>query len=355
MTMIRKSYTIQLIFFWWYLLVQYITAFYRISPEKLISLSLEACSYERQSFNDNVMILFPETIRSCGSFYTNKMKDDYDNDLKHVTSLEPIIQIIWHEMNSPNSCKLEYKGYQRNYRITPDLGYYIGCQKALSQYLSQLAIRKIPPIWNTTNANCPLKSLPKDYEDYLACDFIHGKWYEILFKSMIRYEIYYKKVYRTFWSNYSSIFLIRPSFLIKTNYTEIDWLSKLISLKVRPINCDDAEFSVNIDSNWSQPISLIIHYRIRINNHIHYISLIANRTVEDWMSGTFVLIPSYAIHEVCYQMRWKSYEQHFENCVPFQINKKCFGSNDAYLTMNRNIIMILMIVINFTVLSFIMI
>ncbi|MCP9257996.1 hypothetical protein DINM_001162 [Dirofilaria immitis] len=113
--------------------------------------------------------------------------------------------------------------------------------KALSQYLSQLAIRKIPPIWNTTNANCPLKSLPKDYEDYLACDFIHGKWYEILFK-------------------------------------------------------------INIDSNWSQPISLIIHYRIRINNHIHYISLIANRTVEDWMSGTFVLIPSYAIHEVCYQV-----------------------------------------------------
>uniref|UniRef100_A0A8R1TJV0 Uncharacterized protein n=1 Tax=Onchocerca volvulus TaxID=6282 RepID=A0A8R1TJV0_ONCVO len=348
-----KNHKISLIF-WWYLLVQHVTAFYQISPEKLISLSMEACSYERQSLDDNIMILFPETIRSCGSIYTNKMQNDYDNDLKHVTSLNPTVQIIWHEMGSTNTCELEYKGYQKNYRISPDLGYYIGCQKALSQYISQLAIRKTP-IWNNSNPNCPLKSLPKNYEGYLACDFIHGKWYEVFFKSMIRYEVYHKKVYRTFWSNYSSIFLIRPSFLIKTNYTEMDWLPKLISLKVRPLSCDDAEFSLNINSNWSQPISLIIHYRIRLNRHVHYVSLIANRTVEDWMSDTFILIPSLATHEVCYQMSWKSYEHHFENCVPFQIDDKCFESNDAHLSVNRNIFMILMmIVVNFTVTSFIM-
>ncbi|VDK79455.1 unnamed protein product [Litomosoides sigmodontis] len=221
-----------LIVFWWYLLVRRATPFYHIFPEKLIGLSMKACSYERQSFSDNVMVLFPEAVRSCGSFQTNKRQDDYENDLKHVTRLEPTVQIIWHEMGNPNTCELGYKGYQKNYRISPDLGYYIGCQKALSQYLSQLAVRKIP-VWNNSNANCPLKSLPRSYEGYLACDFIQGKWYEIIFTSAIRYELYHEKVYKTFWSNHSSILLIRPNFLIKTKYTEIDWLSKLISLKVR--------------------------------------------------------------------------------------------------------------------------
>ncbi|EFO18016.1 hypothetical protein LOAG_10483 [Loa loa] len=286
--MVRNHTTLTLTI-WWYLLLQHVAAFYHISPEKPISLSMEACSYERQLLNDNVVVLFPETLRSCGSFHTSKRQDDYDNDLKRVTSLVPTVQIIWHEM-----------GLSKNYRISPDLGYYIGCQKALSQYRSQLAIRKTP-IWNTSNANCPLKSLPKNYEGYLACDFMQGKWYEILFKSTIRYEVYHRKVYRTFWSNYSSIFLIRPSFSIKINYTEVDWLPKLISLKVRSISCDDAEFSLNINSNWSQPISFLIHYRIRLDSHVHYVSLIANRTVEDWMSDTFILIPSRAVHEVCYQ------------------------------------------------------
>ncbi|CAG9533939.1 unnamed protein product [Cercopithifilaria johnstoni] len=323
-------------------------AFYHISPEKLINLSMEACSYEKQSLNDNVMVLFPETVRSCGSFQTNKRQNDYDNDLRHVTSLEPTVQIIWHEMGDPNTCELGYKGYQKNYRISPDLGYYIGCQKALSHYISQLAIRKTP-IWNTSNPNCPLKSLPKNYEGYLACDFIDGKWYEVIFKSMIRYETYHKKVYRTFWSNYSNILLIQPSFLIKTKYTEVDWLPKLISLKIRSTSCDDAEFSLNINSNWSQPISFVIHYRIRLDNHVHYVSLIANRTVNDWMTDTFVLIPSNAIHEICYQMSWESYEHHFQNCVPFQIDQKCFESNDAskHLSVNRNIFVI-MVVVNFT-------
>lgn len=339
-----------LLTFWWYSMVQHVIAFYHISPEKFISLSLEACSYERQSLKDNVMVLFPETVRSCGSFHTSKRHDDYNTDLKHVTSLEPTVQIIWHEMGNPNTCELEYKGYQENYRISPDLGYYIGCQKALSHYISQLAIRKTP-IWNTSNANCPLKSLPKSYEDYLACDFTHGKWYEVFFKSMIRYEVYHKKVYRTFWSNHSSIFLIMPRFLTKTNYTEVDWLPKLISFKVRSINCDDAEFSLNINPNWSQPISFIIHYRIRLDNHVHYISLIGNRTVDDWMSDTFILIPSHAIHEVCYKMTWESYEHQFENCIPFQIDQKCFERSNAQLSVNKYIVMIWLIVVQFTVMS----
>ncbi|VBB30884.1 unnamed protein product [Acanthocheilonema viteae] len=230
----------------------------------------------------NILVLFPEIVQSCGSFQTSKRQDDYDNDLKHVTSLEPTVRIIWHEIGNPNTCELGYKGYQKNYRISPDLGYYIGCQKALSQYISQLAIRKTP-IWNTSNANCPLKSLPKNYEDYLACDFTHGKW---------------------------------------------------------SVSCDDAEFSLNINANWSQPISFIIHYRIRLDNHIHYMSLIANRTVDDWMTDTFVLIPSNAIHE----MSWESYGHHFENCIPFQIEQKCFESNDAHLPVKRNIFMILVVV-----------
>lgn len=48
-----------------------------------------------------------------------------------------------------------------------------------------------------------------------------------------------------------------------------------------------------------------------------------------------------------FQMTWESYEHHFDNCVPFEIDKKCFESNDAHLSMNRNVF-IIMVVVNFT-------
>ncbi|VDK27110.1 unnamed protein product [Gongylonema pulchrum] len=296
---------------------QQTTAFYHIAPERPISLSMEACSHERRPLSDGAMIFFPETVRFCGSFYTNKQRSDYDKDVRRCANLQSTVLISWHETESQNTCELEYKGYQQEYRISPDLGYYIGCQKAISQYISQLAVREVSPT-NISNENCPLRKLPTTYEGYVACDFARGKWYEMFFKSAIRYEIHHRKVYRTFWSNYSSTFLIRPNFLIKTNATETEWLSKLISLRVRPI-------------------SLLIRYRIRQSTHVHYVNLVSNRTVEGWMMDTFVLVPSQAIHELCYQMSWEPYEHHLEHCIPFQIDEKCLQrSNEAHsLTHNK--------------------
>lgn len=70
-------------------------------------------------------------------------------------------------------------------------------------------------------------------QEYLTCSFTRGQWYEISYKSSIRYEIYYKKTYRTFWSNYSSIFLVKPDYSLASNNTELEWLKKLITMKIR--------------------------------------------------------------------------------------------------------------------------
>lgn len=56
-----------------------------------------------------------------------------------------------------------FQGYQGEYRISPDLGYYIDCQKSISLYISQLAAKETP-IWKSNNHNCPIKDLPKSYE-----------------------------------------------------------------------------------------------------------------------------------------------------------------------------------------------
>uniref|UniRef100_A0A0N5DBI3 Tudor domain-containing protein n=1 Tax=Thelazia callipaeda TaxID=103827 RepID=A0A0N5DBI3_THECL len=221
------------------------------------------------------------------------------------------------------------QGYQKVYRISPDLGYYIECQKAISQYISELATRKTPNWNSSSDSNCPLKHLPTNYEGYLACDFVQGKWYQILFKSVTRYEVYHKKVYRTFWSNHSSIYVIRPSFLIKTNYTEVNWLQKLISLKV-------------------SSISLLVHYRIRIDNHLYYMIMISNCTIHQWVTQTFTLIPYYAVHEVCYETDWPSYEHRLEHCVPFQIDNKCLQKIGAKLFACSKIYICLWMISYFT-------
>lgn len=70
----------------------------------------------------------------------------------------------------------------------------------------------------------------------------------------------------------------------------------------RPLNCDCAEFLLTVDSEWSQPTSLLLRYRIRQNGHVHYVNLISNRTVERWITDTFILIPTHAVHELCYQV-----------------------------------------------------
>uniref|UniRef100_A0A0M3HWJ7 OMP_b-brl domain-containing protein n=1 Tax=Ascaris lumbricoides TaxID=6252 RepID=A0A0M3HWJ7_ASCLU len=126
----------------------------------------------------------------------------------------------------------ERPGYNNEYRISPDLGYYVGCQKAISLYISQLATGKTPT-WNATNANCPLYQLPNTYKGYLACDFVRGRWYAMSFESSIRYELYHNKAYRQFWSNHSSVFLVKPDYLLQRNGTEIDWLTSLLTFRIR--------------------------------------------------------------------------------------------------------------------------
>ncbi|VDN50069.1 unnamed protein product [Dracunculus medinensis] len=192
-------------------------------------------------------------------------------------------------------------GYNNPYRISPDFGYYTACQKSISLYLSQLVAQETLT-WDSSNENCPLYRLPNNYESYLACDFVRNRWYELFFSSAIQYELYYKKIYRKFWANYTSTFLIKPTYVVRKNGTETDWLSDLISLQIRLKDCNYAEYLISIDPFWPVPLSVTLRYRIRTTVHVHYVSILFNSTINRWKSSIFPIISSTFLHELCIQV-----------------------------------------------------
>ncbi|VDK47414.1 unnamed protein product [Anisakis simplex] len=225
---------------------------------------MEICSHERKPLTDNTMLFFPEKVKFCATFYTSKRKGHYEKDVKRTANLHSLVKIAWNDIHSNETCTLFYK-------FPPDLGYYMGCQKAISLYISQLAAGKVPT-WDEKNQNCPLHQLPNTYKNYLACDFVRGRWYSMSFESSIRYELYHNKAYRQFWSNHSSIYLIKPDYLLQRNGTEVDWLASLLT------------------------------FRIRNEDHIHYTSLIANKTLSRWSSSIFAVTPSIDTQELCIEV-----------------------------------------------------
>uniref|UniRef100_A0A915ACX2 Uncharacterized protein n=1 Tax=Parascaris univalens TaxID=6257 RepID=A0A915ACX2_PARUN len=224
-----------------------------------------------------------------------------------------------------------FQGYNNEYRISPDLGYYVGCQKAISLYISQLATGKAPT-WNATNVNCPLYQLPSTYKGYLACDFVRGRWYAMSFESSIRYELYHNKAYLQFWSNHSSVFLVKPDYLLQRNGTEIDWLTSLLTFRIRLLGCDEAEYLVNVDAEWNKQLWMLLHYRLRREDHIHYTSLIANTTLDRWTTATFAVIPSTDTQELCIQISWEASGNTLSQCVSFELESVCFEQNAAKLS-----------------------
>ncbi|KHN80919.1 hypothetical protein Tcan_05661 [Toxocara canis] len=238
--------------------------------------------------------------------------------------------------------------YNNEYRISPDLGYYASCQKAISLYISQLAAGKTPT-WNATNANCPLYRLPNTYKGYLACDFVRGRWYAMSYESWIRYELYHNKAYRQFWSNHSSIFLVKPDYLLQRNGTEIDWLASLLTFRIRLLGCGEAEYLVNVDTEWNKPLWMLMHYRLRREDHIHYTSLVANATLDRWTTATFAVIPSTDTQELCVQISWETSEKTLSQCVSFELDGACVQQNAAILHdgLSRNASLLFVILLLF--------
>lgn len=126
----------------------------------------------------------PDSYKFCSSLTTSKNVISLARDRQQTTFLQPIVQLILHEVGAPHRCKIEFLGYGGEYRLSPDLGYYPTCQKPISQYISQLAADMDAPSWNVSTSNCPIQSLPYKYSDYLSCELVKNRWYEVRMRKL---------------------------------------------------------------------------------------------------------------------------------------------------------------------------
>jgi len=283
------------------------------------------------------MLYFPETVKFCSSLTTNKNVITLARDRQRTTFLQPLVSVSIHEFGSDARCQINYMGYGGEYRLSPDLGYYTHCQRSISQYINQLVDREPKPDWNASNPQCPIQDLPNSYRDYIACDLLPNRWYELDFSSSIRYEVFHKKTYRQFTSNHSSTFIFKPDYILDRNGTEVDWLLRLINLKAKLKRCEKVRYLLKVDDDFRLPINVQIEYRIVENGYIKYSKSVGNGTIDTWFSGSFDFIPSPTREqEICAKVNWPGSRKSFWLCRKIaskgQCNFKSSDSSSFYLT-----------------------
>uniref|UniRef100_A0A914XUG8 Uncharacterized protein n=1 Tax=Panagrolaimus superbus TaxID=310955 RepID=A0A914XUG8_9BILA len=238
------------------------------------------------------MLYFPDTVKFCASLTTNKNVLTLSKDRQRTTFLQPLLSIGIKEIGVQHRCQINFMGYGGEYRLSPDLGYYTHCQRSISQYINQLVDGEPKPEWNASNPQCPIQELPNSYKDYLACDLVPLKWYELDFESSMRYEVFHKKTYQQFTSNYSTTFLFKPDYFLERNGSEADWLTRLIEIKAKLKGCKKVRYFIRIDDQWKLPITVHIEYRITHDGLIKYSHHVGSGTIEHWFSGSFPFIRS---------------------------------------------------------------
>ncbi|KAK0422550.1 hypothetical protein QR680_007635 [Steinernema hermaphroditum] len=241
----------------------------RIGAERPVDFKIELCSHERHPMHSETMLFFPETVKYCASLRTNKQHSQLEADRRFTTFLQPVVEVTWKALDSYDECTMEFIGYQGEYRLSPDLGYYTSCQRSISQYINHL--------------------------DYLACDFIENKWYQLEYKSAIKYETFYNKLYHSHWANYSTSYVFKPERVLMRNGTEIDWLHRMVTFKLKRSNCSMIRYLVYLDKDWTVPMTVFIDYHIRGKYSKH----LANGTIDEWHNGRFYMFPVDWDHDLC--------------------------------------------------------
>ncbi|KAI6208073.1 hypothetical protein M3Y96_00075900 [Aphelenchoides besseyi] len=251
-------------------------AIFQVGPERPLDFKIRSCSLQ-QPISEDTMLFFPDNLKFCSSIRTSKSVVSLAKDRQRTTFLQPM-------------------GYGGEYRFSPDLGWYPACQKPISNYVSQLAVSPSnSPVWNVTNSHCPIQSLPSKYRDYLSCDLVKHRWYELSFKSSIRYEVFHKRRYHQAWANHSTAFIFKPDNFVERNGTELGQK-----------HCERARYLIKVDEAFPLPLTVFIDYRIKEDGYIKFLKHLGNGTLDNWFSGAFALEKSDRIHEVCVQVSYPS-------------------------------------------------
>ncbi|KAI6225564.1 hypothetical protein M3Y95_00710500 [Aphelenchoides besseyi] len=305
-------------------------AIFQVGPERPLDFKIRSCSLQ-QPISEDTMLFFPDNLKFCSSIRTSKSVVSLAKDRQRTTFLQPMVYLTLHEIGSPYRCSVQYLGYGSEYRFSPDLGWYPTCQKPISNYVSQLAVSPSnSPVWNVTNSQCPIQSLPSKYRDYLSCDLVKHRWYELSFKSSIRYEVFHKRRYHQAWANHSTAFIFKPDNFVERNGTELGWLQKLIDLQAKQKHCEKARYLIKVDEAFPLPLTVFIDYRIKEDGYIKFLKHLGNGTLDNWFSGAFTLEKSDRIHEVCVQFVYSGSINRYRICRTFLQPNECrFGTNTS--------------------------
>ncbi|KAK0422553.1 hypothetical protein QR680_007635 [Steinernema hermaphroditum] len=313
----------------------------RIGAERPVDFKIELCSHERHPMHSETMLFFPETVKYCASLRTNKQHSQLEADRRFTTFLQPVVEVTWKALDSYDECTMEFIGYQGEYRLSPDLGYYTSCQRSISQYINHL-VSHTNPSWNITNPKCPLQGLPSSYKDYLACDFIENKWYQLEYKSAIKYETFYNKLYHSHWANYSTSYVFKPERVLMRNGTEIDWLHRMVTFKLKRSNCSMIRYLVYLDKDWTVPMTVFIDYHIRGKYSKH----LANGTIDEWHNGRFYMFPVDWDHDLCIRLTWPGSKRQTTICRKIARLGECDFSKESSRNSNLSWTLYLLFALN---------
>ncbi|CAD5205919.1 unnamed protein product [Bursaphelenchus okinawaensis] len=322
---------------------------YQITPEKPLEFKIQSCSSEQNPMREETMLFFPENVRYCASLRTTKNGVSYIRDKNKTTYLKPVVEVTIHEIGSPHQCDLSFMGYGGEYRMAPDLGFYSTCAKPLSKYTDELALGSENPSFNVTMSSCPIHSLPKKYRDYLSCDLVRHRWYELIYHSHVRYEVFHKRRYYQSWANYSTVYMFKPDNFIERTGNELDWLQRLITLEATQKHCKKVRYLIRVDESWPLPITVFIDYRIREGNFVKFSQHLGNGTIDQWFSGSFGIKRSDRVQEVCVQLVWRGSRNRFRLCRTFLQPGECpfaqSSSNPMTIPLLLSFLLAIMLVI----------
>uniref|UniRef100_A0A8R1DVZ7 Uncharacterized protein n=1 Tax=Caenorhabditis japonica TaxID=281687 RepID=A0A8R1DVZ7_CAEJA len=213
-------------------------------------------------------------------------------------------------LRSDKGIRMTFKGYQTEYRISPDLGGYETCQSSISRHLFKLSQGMNLGVehqkrveFNSTNHECPIVAVPTAYPEYVACKFTSNEWYQIEWKSTIRYETFRNGEYGTYWANDTQNFIVKMSEEMRRNGSEHAWLRRLLKLETRLDGCDTTHVLVRFADDWTYSASTVsLTYRIFEGAVKIFADHIGTLSVEGWRELRIPLNRRPGDHEICAQL-----------------------------------------------------
>ncbi|CAD6184725.1 unnamed protein product [Caenorhabditis auriculariae] len=278
----------------------------KLEAEVAKDVSVDICSH-LPTYSHANMNFFQQPTQFCVAIRSNKNLKDEMRDLQSTTSLKSEVLVSWRQLATSTSCKLLFKGYQSEYRISPDMGGYEACQNSVSRHLfvlsQAMSVNKhVDGVkFNASNENCPILMVPSTYTEYVACKFTSDEWYVIDWKSTLRYETYRNGAYGTA--------RFGPTPALPSSFSrQVSSIGMVLNINgcngfCRLDGCDKSDVLIRFADNWPTRLNTVnLKYIVRGGTLQLHVEHLATIEVESWVQYTVNLRPVLGVHEVCAQM-----------------------------------------------------